>query len=341
MKQQTVTINGVVYDAHTGMRLEQNNTATTATKPTEPKKPDMRSIRPAHQIHAHAQRSRTLNRQAAHKISAKKPAVRHSTAAPARPRKHPLVQRFATSDIVAPRNVSPRQQHQPTTAHSAPIRDIGPVAHPKAIKANAHLAAKKQPAPVKKSAATMPAQEIKQRSVSHALKKAPNHSAGNHQVKSEPRSRWPRALSIASASLAVLLLAGYFTYLNMPNLSVRVAAAQAGINATYPNYRPDGYSLSGPVAYNSGQVSMKFASNGGPQNFTLIESRSDWDSSAVEQNYAYTKWGKDNTSTILRQGLTIYSSGSEAAWVNGGILYVIKGDAPLSQDQISRIATSM
>ena len=339
MKQQTVTINGVVYDTHTGLRLENAARQSHATQ--QPATATAHRAHHAHQMHSHTQRSRTLNRQAAHKISAKKPTPNQAAAPRPRPQKHPLVQRFATSDIIAPRRAGARPAASRPSARRAAATDIGPVAHPKAVKANAQIAAKKQPAPIKKSAATMPAQEIKQRSLSHALKQAPSHSAGSKQVKSAPRSRWPRAVSIASASLAVLLLAGYFTYLNMPNLSVRVAAAQAGINATYPNYRPDGYSLSGPVAYNSGQVSMKFASNSGPQNFTLIESRSDWDSSAVEQNYANAKWGSDNTATILRQGLTIYASGSEAAWVNGGILYVIKGDAPLSQDQISRIATSM
>lgn len=327
MKQQTVTINGVVYDAHTGMRIEGET-----PKPAQKSIAKASRAQAAHQMHSHVQRSRTLNRQAAHKVSAKKPVPSHDPTG-GRPQKHPLVQRFATSDIVA------RPVQRP--AKRPAMRDIGPVAHPRAVQANARIAAKKQPAPIKESAATMPAQEIKQRSLSHALNKAPSHSAGSKQVKAASRSSWSRAVSVASASLAVLLLAGYFTYVNMPNLSVRVAAAQAGINATYPNYRPDGYSLSGPVAYNSGQVSMKFASNGGPQKFTLIESRSDWDSSAVEQNYANAKWGSDNTATILRQGLTIYASGSEAAWVNGGILYVIKGDAPLSQDQISRIATSM
>ena len=40
-------------------------------------------------------------------------------------------------------------------------------------------------------------------------------------------------------------------------------------------------------------------------------------------------------------GLTIYSGGKEATWVNGGILYQISGDANLSNDQIQKIATSL
>lgn len=170
------------------------------------------------------------------------------------------------------------------------------------------------------------------------MEKAPSHSAKTEQVKH--KKRYPRILSVSSAGLALLLLGGYFTYINMPSLSTRVAAAQAGINATYPSYHPDGYSLSGAVAYNQGEVHMKFASNAGPQSFTVDQTKSSWDSSAVLENYVTKKVG-ENYITYNEHGLTIYTFGGDAAWVNGGILYTISGDAPLSGDQIRHIATSM
>ena len=46
-------------------------------------------------------------------------------------------------------------------------------------------------------------------------------------------------------------------------------------------------------------------------------------------------------STAETNGLTIYTFGQNAAWVNGGILYTITGNAPLSADQIQHIATSL
>jgi hypothetical protein len=147
-------------------------------------------------------------------------------------------------------------------------------------------------------------------------------------------------MSIASGSLAVMLIGAYFTYLSMPSLSTRVAAAQAGINAGYPSYRPTGYSLSGPVAFNQGTVSMKFAANAGPGSYTLQQARSGWDSSAVLSNYVEPKVG-DQYTTTATNGLTIYTYGTSAAWVNCGILYTISGDAPLSSEQVQRIATSL
>jgi len=177
--------------------------------------------------------------------------------------------------------------------------------------------------------------------VSEALHSAPSHQKNAHKEHKPKNSRkTSRILSIASASLALLLLGGYFTYLNMPNLSVRVAAAQAGIDASYPSYRPDGYSLNGPVAYDQGEVSMKFAANAGPQNFAITQTKTDWDSSALKENYVKAKWG-ENATQYTENGLTIYALDGDAAWVNNGILYTIDGDAPLSSSQIRGIATSM
>jgi len=147
-------------------------------------------------------------------------------------------------------------------------------------------------------------------------------------------------VSIASASFAILLLGGYFTYLSMPSISTRVAAAQAGIDANYPGYQPMGYSLSGPVAYQQGRVTMTFAANAGPSTYTLDQTKSGWDSSAVLDSYVKPHAG-DDYQTTTSNGLTIYTYGSNAAWVNGGIFYTISGNAPLSDDQIQHIATSL
>ena len=49
----------------------------------------------------------------------------------------------------------------------------------------------------------------------------------------------------------------------------------------------------------------------------------------------------DNYTTESINGLTIYTYGPNAAWVNDGILYTVSGDARLSTDQIERIAISM
>lgn len=308
--KRTVTINGTVYDAHTGLPIDPNETKETKKAPVEHR------LQPSHSLHHTTQRSQTLTRRLVQKTPAEPQPVAGTPV-----QKSPMVTKFAP--------------HPVGIKSAKTFSDIGPVAHPTAVKA----AARMNPTP-KTAAPTgpKPSHVIKQEAIQEALDKAPQHQ----RVEKGPKSprKFRKFISVGSVSLALLLLAGYFTYLNMPNLSVRVAAAQAGVDASYPEYRPDGYSLSGSIAYNQGWVSMKFASNGGPKNFTIKQSKSSWDSSAVLDNYVKEKAG-DNYIPYNERGLTIYVFNSNAAWVNDGVLYTIEGDAPLSSDQIRHIATSM
>lgn len=310
MSEPTILVNGTRYDAITGLpvnRPTQNKAATTLTG---------KSTHPSHHIHKQTQRSHTLNR---HVVKKQAPPL-----AAARPvhKKSPMIAKFA------PHPSAPNQppRHRVVT-------DIGPTVHPLMQKAHARMeTASKQAKP----SSVKPSSVIKQEAIAEAMNKAPHHSAAK-PAKAKKRSS--RIFSLASTTLALLLLAGYFTYINLPNLSVRVAAAQAGIDANYPEYRPDGYRLAA-VNYNKGSVSLKFAANAGPQSFTITQQQTAWDSTAVKENYVTPKWG-DDVMPYAERGLTIYAHEGNAAWVNGGILYTISGDAPLSASQVRGIATNL
>jgi hypothetical protein len=322
MGEKTVTINGMVYDQRTGMPLRQDRAHASAKSHT------------AGHVHTQVQKSKTLNRKyvAKHRPDAT-PAPRPVTHAISvhKPAAAPLVSR---SESVSRFAKEFNAKQQPATKV---IKDFGPTTHPLVRKTEARVVS--ATAPMQTSAAK-PSSVIKQEAIADAMHRAEKHPKRKEFKQPKARSGFSQALSIGSASLAVLLLGGYFTYLSMPSLSTRVAAAQAGINASYPNYHPSGYSLNGPVAFDQGTVSMKFAANAGPQSYTLSQSRSGWDSSAVLNNYIEPKAG-DSYSTTTSNGLTIYTYNNNAAWVNAGILYTISGDAPLSSEQIQRIATSL
>ena len=307
-KENIVTINGQQYDAITGLPMA-GPVVTPAKK-----------ISPAGSIHNSLQRSKTLVRRAAKKPSAVKG---HRPKNPGR-----------TMDIAPRSNKIARFAPHPVA--SAPVlvttHDLPVASHPMLSRIHKMHASQKQkpvPAPNKSS------QQIKNEAIAEALAKPP--------VKI-PRKRFfnrhPRALTIISISIVIAVLGGYITYVNMPGLSVRVAAAQAGIKATYPEYRPDGYSLNGPVTFSDGQVTINFIANTGTSKFTIKQVKSSYDSPAVLDTVVRKKAG-DTYITNQEQGLTIYTYSGNAAWVNGGILYTIEGDAPLSGDQIRRIATSM
>lgn len=146
------------------------------------------------------------------------------------------------------------------------------------------------------------------------------------------------ALAFVCAVLCVGAVT-YFVGTNIPDISVRVAAMQTGVEASYPSYIPRDYSLK-DISSESGKITITFE---GPDNasFTLTEEKSSWDSTTLLRNYVEPTW-KDNYTSTHEQGITIYVSGSNAAWVNGGVLYKINSvSASLTNKQLRNIVTSM
>jgi hypothetical protein len=312
---KTVTVNGRLYDAVTGLPIKSTSTPS-AKKPTA--KPA--AVRPtqsgkiaAHSLHRTTQRSQTLNRR-----STKKPGP---TKRP-QPGKHMDIARSSGVSRFAAHPVKPAKVEAPEK------KDIAPKNHPVAARAMAKTQKAAQ-------LAARTTKQVKEDAIEAALNKTTKKPA-----KQKRSWKFSRRFAIVSAIFIVLIGAAYLTYQNIPSLSVGVAAAQAGVDATYPEYKPDGYSLSQPVEYSDGEVVLTFTSNSGAGEYTITQTRSSWDSSAVLNNIVRKASGDDYTTTQER-GLTIYAFNDNVAWVNGGVLYVIKSDAPLSGEQIRHIATSL
>ena len=147
-------------------------------------------------------------------------------------------------------------------------------------------------------------------------------------------------LAMACAAVCVFAIV-YFVNLNAPNISLKVAAMQSGIEATYPTFVPREYSISN-ITSEDGKVTMVFKhSEDEAKGFILVEEKSSWDSNALLNNFVRYEYGDDYTS-VREQGLTIYISSSDAAWVNGGIVYKIKAPVnTLTKKQIKSIAVSL
>ena len=316
-QNKIVTINGHRYDAQTGLPLNRpdGSKQSSAKNPTS-----------ATTIHSAAQRSTTLVRRAIKKpvksmiSQIRKPVGRTMDIA-----RSSKINRFAPAVEkpvlqTAPKKVAPQDIDIPATTHPIVSRALAKAKKPEIV------------VPAPKSSA-----QIKNEAITSAMAKP----AAKNQ-KDNFQKRHPRFLSITSLCLVIVILAGYITYLNMPNLSVAVAASQAGIAAKYPDYRPDGYSVDGPVTFSdsNASVTINFKANTGTGKFSFKQTRSSWDSSAVLDNIVRKKVGEEYITSQVG-GLTIYSYNGDAAWVNGGILYTIDGNAPLSSDQIRRIATSL
>jgi hypothetical protein len=213
--------------------------------------------------------------------------------------------------------------------------DAQTIKHPiiKSVEKTKQQTANLTPKPtIKKSS-----RQIKEEAIAESL----NQTADNNVKDKRKFRKYVNFINIFSVGIVLVFIAGCLTYLYMPSFSVRIASVQAGINASYPQYHPDGYSLNGPILYSDGEVSMTFHANTGDSEFVLKESKSSWDSSAVRDMVNKDSKGEFIVTPTEVHGLSIYTYGSNAAWVNGGILYTIKGNIKLSNDQIRRIAASL
>lgn len=367
-----VIINNRAYDPVTGLLVEENISRDDQAQPIIQPKTETKADAPQRSrgvatpnVHRTIQRSSTLSRR-----YVQKPATASKNASPiaSQPAQAPAnnpqpivvpksesIQKFPSQRIIHPRAATidrPAETHPMVRRATNRSFDISPSrqrminqqrrdtrAMPTAPPQNIQKAQPVVARPLQTvQKVQKPAHIIKNEAIERALKNEMVAEKPNRAKKQQQSKSWSRFVSLATASLAIVVLAGYLTYLSMPNLSVRMAAIQSGVDAKYPSYRPDGYSLSGPITYEDGEVSMKFAYAGDDQGFTLKQQRSSWDSSAVRQ-FVDTKTESPTTTAI--DGLTIYSYNNNAAWVNGGVLYTIESDAPLSSEQIQKLATSL
>jgi hypothetical protein len=356
MSKTTININGRTYDAVTGEPVGEHavrhslqstqhhdhpphkslrafsdiGPTTNVNQLHKPERPvadaHLAPVKPAHEVHAPAQHVHqvTQKSQTLYRRALKKPAVRPTIPTPTAHQRSPLVSHFTT-----PQAVPLQEQPMPL----APEQDTPPVMHPavaKALQQQTDL----QPSHTQE----LTSKELKDQLIKERLAEVENAPA-KKEKKAGWLSRQPRLVTILTSTLALLILGGYLTYITLPSISLKVAASRAGVNAVMPEYKPDGYSLDGPITYSPGEVVISYKSNTNDTGYKLVQKATNWDSQAVLDNYV----GKltDNYLTFQERGVTVYTFGSKAAWVNGGLLYTIDGNAGLSSDQILHLATSL
>ncbi|MBR3138859.1 DUF4367 domain-containing protein [Candidatus Saccharibacteria bacterium] len=219
--------------------------------------------------------------------------------------------------------------------------------HPMQVSANARVRARKN---VSTNASGLVSPMTAKQLKDQAIKKALVAAAQSDSQVAETQQKGKKGikmhfgfgrvmLALSCAAVAVFAIV-YFVNLNMPDISLRVAAMQTGIEASYPSYVPRDYALSDIMSEN-GKITLTFKSKTDNNNYVIIEERSSWDSNALLNNFVKDEYS-ENFSTIKEQGLTIYMDGSNATWVNGGVVYKLKASSNnLTKKQIKSIATSL
>jgi len=144
-------------------------------------------------------------------------------------------------------------------------------------------------------------------------------------------------LAFACSAIIVGALV-YVVSQNISDIPVSVVAMQTGINTSYPSYIPRGYARSSVVT-EEGKISFTFE-NSEKHSFTLTEEVSSWDSSTLERNDvkdAFTDYD-----VVMEGGLTLFISGSDCMWVNGGKkFYINTTSGSLTKKQLKSIAASL
>lgn len=234
------------------------------------------------------------------------PAMKAS-AAPTSQVQSPSLQTVASSQAVSPASTQ-------TTPNALPETPVSPAPLP----AVASVAAN-QPAPVT----------------------AANTGALTQSAQPSAPAKGLKASSVALSLVGLLLIGGYIWQVNYPNLALKVAGSKAGISANFPGYIPNGWKLSGNIQSSPGNISYNIANTKAGASLQVSESKTEWDSQALAENYVAPK--ASNYLALQAQGLTIYLyDGNQASWVNNGTWYRIEGSASgLSQDQIIKVATSL
>ncbi|MBR3595321.1 DUF4367 domain-containing protein [Candidatus Saccharibacteria bacterium] len=278
--------------------------------------------------HRRVQRSTTLNRK-----YVKKPEKVAAVDSVAKRRADDLKRRQALADKINRERLAALKAGK--TLREAAATPAAPTSTPRPLSAT-----------IERNLITSPkaekATKVKDSAVKSALKSVASMDAdsGNKKGISTKRTLGAKKLLLAfgCAALAVGIV-GYFVSVNTPDISVRVAAMQSGIDATYPTYIPRGYSLSDIVSEDK-KISMTF-NDSESGSFTLSEEKTSWDNETLEASYVKSTWGNNYTS-VREQGITIFISGSNATWINGNILYKIQASGNnLTKKQIKSIVTSL
>lgn len=153
-----------------------------------------------------------------------------------------------------------------------------------------------------------------------------------HQTTKHRRHR--RAVGFVAGLTVLLLASGFWAYLNMSSIELKIASMKAGFTAQLPAHQPTGYELT-DIQNRSGQIVLEYRS--GDRNYQITQQPTDWNSRTLGDSII----ADANSQPVQSKGRTIYIYDGVASWVSGGVRYDLTGNAGLDTDQITAIAGSM
>lgn len=342
-KHATIELNGKVYDALTGHLLRDDSNNPHRSSHKKHKVHTGRKTSHAHAVHSHIQKPKTLMRSIVKK-----------------PRKN--ASPLSATVLHEPRRILDVDHHK---MHRA-----------KQIKRSEHISKfGKSVTFIKTTATILPVKDEPEDSPPPAASfkaapstpvfdiKRPHHSgsrpdfnmavqrATSHQQPHHPRTGRRHALTrkinvstrivnITAISLAVVMVIGIFAWQSVPNLSMKLASAKAGVSGTLPSYQPSGFSMDGPIFYRTGQLTLTYRSRSDNRVYQIDQLSSKMSDQTLTDNYL--RKFNDGFHVLVYGGKTIYVYGeNKATWIDEGVWYKVGGNFALSSEQLVRLAGSL
>lgn len=350
-----IEVNGKRYDAQTGKLLSATQSPKAAKNTgvvldgVAKKTRTASGLPGAHAVHKTPERSKTLMRTAVKNPSSRKKSQIKGTSGMVdgirKPSKTVSYQQAKTVDHHVPAGRLERAQITPKSKH------ISRYGHPNVTAPTAKvapLAVKEAPGSILRQIESQVQQAVHTtvNPFQHAIEQATSHTqpkakkASTHHKIARRLNVHPRIVSMSAGALALIVLGGFFAYQNAPNLTMRVAAARAGVQGSLPSYKPAGFSMNGPVSFTPGQITIAYKSNSDNRNFRLVQKSTEWNSETLLNKFVakdqrpYQSYQEDDKT------IYIYDS-NNATWIERGVWYQVEGNGALSSDQLLRIANSL
>lgn len=348
IKTSFVELNGNGYDAATGQVISAFRPASTRNSqvidgfvksPAKLSKSAAQRAARSAELHRRAEKTRTLARSGLKK-PAKYMAPRLQKLAPAHNperefrakqiHKHGRVNRFGGAARSAL-----------SAAKTTPKSLSGEIIN---RRQSADATARGVPAPAPSLVTSVSHQKL-ERMLDEALVRADAHKAAMEYQAARHfwRRRWlsgPRRWVVLTVFLLALASSLFIAWQRIPQLSLKAASLRTHFNAVAPNYKPEGYNVTGPAQESAGAVSLTYQSGVDGSKYTISQSTSNMTSAMVA--HSVVPQGADvQTSQVDGNTVYIYGANNNAAWVNNGVLYTIKDNANLSSDELLKIVNSI
>lgn len=357
--KNVIEINGKLYDAKSGALIASPHvTSPRAPKPTmdgfiRPAKPAASPLStPAPKAKHHTPRP-AASAASRRNLQKSKTLMRHAVKKPAHATPEPTTKTTVTARAAHTAASNQRLTRAQAVEKSAFVNRFGGLSH------HHPVAKRTEPLPVRQAPAhathhnhqaTPPKthheapkakQSASEELFSRALAKAEHEPAkAKKRTKHAQKSRFQNSFAKWGAGVAAaILLVGFITYMNLPNINMQLASARAGMNADLPNYQPTGFKPS-TISHQAGQVTINFDSNTDDRNYTVTQAVSGWNSEALQENFLNARNKEFQTTQDSGKTIYMYDDGN-ATWVNGGIWYQVESNQALSADQLLKIASSL